>query len=68
LRVILLRFGVTRQVCDDGWSVVYGGTTWTQRTVLVGTTGNAQWRSGMVTGGDHGELEHVNRDKCDELV
>jgi len=36
-----LRFGITCHVCDDGWSVVYGGVRFMQR-VILGTTGEAQ--------------------------
>jgi len=66
LRVIQLRFGITFHVCDDGWSVSYGGKSGNAagdiRHDRRGTT-----RSSMVTCEDHGELEHVNCDKCDEL-
>jgi len=36
-----IRFGMTCLVCDDGWSVVYGGVRFMQR-VTPDTTGEAQ--------------------------
>ena len=57
-------------MCDDGWSVVYGGVRFMQR-VTPDMAGEGTVRSSMVScgdSGDHGELKHVNNGKCDELA
>ena len=56
-------------MCDDGWSVVYG-----YGGKIVNAAGDTRHgrcgtaRASMTSYGDHGELEHVNSGKCNELA
>ena len=54
-------------MCDDGWSVVYGGrNAYATGDTRHGRRGTA--RGNITTRKDKWEQKHVGYDKCDELV
>ena len=61
---------MTCHLCDNGWSVVYGGVRFMQR-VTPDMAGEGTVRSSMVScgdSGDHKEQKHSDCDKVGELV